>query len=527
VGAFCFHYYWFGGRRLLERPLDAFVADETITLPFALCWANENWTRRWDGKEADVLMAQQHSPADDLAVFDDIARYMKSPRYLRVGGRPLLLVYRPDILPDAAATLQRWRARAREHGLGELFLLCSNAFGFSRYAELGFDGLVEFPPHAISTGEITEEVEPLNSQFKGRVYHYPTVAEAQIAELEDREDPRFIPGVMPAWDNEARRPGGGHAFHEAAPEAYWRWLKAALAATRRLAPPDERLVFINAWNEWAEGAYLEPDRWFGHGFLQATRAALDAEAPRIARDHPILVRSQREFRKSSDAVLLLHLFYPELTQWFADRLAGRTDLDLIVTVPELWTDAQLEAVAAAFPRARLLAVENRGRDVLPFLAGLKLARELDYPTFCKLHSKRSPHTVDGDQWRERLVSELVGGAAAERARTAFASHPRLGLLAGAEARRRLSEPGVMHNNALVMARLGRLLDVRFDDQTEFPAGTMFWGRTAAFARLAEQTPERLEVEPELGRIDGTVAHGLERLMTAIAEASGYTVRWEL
>lgn len=527
VGAFCFHYYWFGGRRLLERPLDAFASDEAISLPFCLCWANENWTRRWDGRESEVLMGQQHSPEDDRAVLEDLARYMRIPRYVRVGGRPVLLVYRPDILPDAAATVARWRDHARTIGLGELFLLCSNAFGFSDYRRLGFDGLVEFPPHAISTGEITEDVEPLNAQFAGRVYHYPTVAEAQIAELRDRDDPRFIPGVMPSWDNEARRPGTGHAFHEAAPEPYWRWLSEAIATSRRLAPPDERLVFINAWNEWAEGAYLEPDRWFGHGFLQATHAAVQTQAPRIAADHPLLARSQSGFQRRSDAAALVHLFYPELIGWFAERLAGRSDLDVLITVPELWSEADLGRAVSAMPDARFCVVENRGRDILPFTHGLRTAAAAGYPLFVKLHSKRSPHTADGDQWRDRLVAELVDGEAAARARAAFAADARLGMLAAREARMALSAPGVVHNNAETMARLARTLDLRFGPETEFAAGSMFWGRTAAFARLAEAAPERLGFEPELGRIDGTVAHALERLTAAVATASGYTARFEL
>ena len=527
VAAFCFHFYWFGGRRLLERPLDAFAADAEIELPFCLCWANENWTRRWDGKESELLMAQQHSPEDDRAVLDELAGYMRQPRYLRVGGKPLLVIYRPDILPDAAATLRRWRERAREIGLGELFVLCSNAFGFADYARLGFDGLVEFPPHAISTGEITEDVETLNAQFEGRVYHYPTVADAQIAELRDRDDPRFFPGVMPSWDNEARRPGKGHAFHEAAPEPYWRWLSEALATQTRLSRPDERLVFINAWNEWAEGAYLEPDRWFGHGFLQATHAAVQTQAPRLAADHPLLARSQAGFRKRTQAAAIVHVFYPELIEWFGERLGGRSDLDLLVTVPDLWSEEELERIATALPRARLQAVENRGRDVLPFMAGLRVAGAVGHELFVKLHSKRSPHTSDGDQWRDRLVSELIDGGAADRARAAFAADSRLGMLAAAEARMRLGEPGVMHNNAVSMARLARVLDVRFDDETEFAAGSMFWGRTAAFERLAAATPERLGVEPELGRIDGTVAHGLERLTVAVARASGYEARFDL
>lgn len=274
VDAFCFHYYWFGGQRLLERPLDAFVEDPDLDFPFALCWANENWTRRWDGQEADILIGQRHSAADDLAVLEDLARYMRSPRYLRIGGKPVLLVYRPESLPDAAATLTRWRDHARKLGLGELFLLCTDAFGFADYRDHGFDGIVEFPPHALKRGEITDEVDRLNLAFAGRVYDYPTVVEDRVADLDGRRDGRRYPGVMPSWDNEARKPGAGHVFHNASPDAFHRWLLAARAFTRRAAPPGERLVFVNAWNEWAEGAHLEPDRRFGRQYLEATQRAL-------------------------------------------------------------------------------------------------------------------------------------------------------------------------------------------------------------------------------------------------------------
>jgi lipopolysaccharide biosynthesis protein len=394
VDGFCFHYYWFGGRRLLEGPLDAFAADPEIDLPFALSWANENWTRRWDGQESDILIAQQHSPEDDLAVFDDMARYMRHPRYIRVGGKPLLMVYRPDILPEAEATVRRWRARARETGLGELFLLCTNAFGFSDYAGLGFDGIVEFPPHAISLGEITDHIEPLNVGFAGRVYDYDAVVAAKVEELSERADPRSLPGVMPAWDNEARKPGAGHVFHNAAPEGFRQWLLAALDVSRRVAPTGERLVFVNAWNEWAEGAYLEPDRWFGHGFAQAARSALETRAPRIAPDHPLVVRSEAEFERRHDAVVLLHLFYPELIEEFAARLQGGP-FDIAVTFSDLWTADRVEALAQAFPAARLLPVPNQGRDLAPFLEGLRFAQRAGHALFCKLHSKRSPHRPTG------------------------------------------------------------------------------------------------------------------------------------
>ncbi len=527
VDAFCFHYYWFGGRRLLERPLDAFVADEAIDLPFALCWANENWTRRWDGQESDILMAQDHSPEDDVALFDDLARYIASPRYLRVDGKPLIVVYRPDILPEAAATVARWRDRARQSGLGELFLLCTNAFGFSDYKAAGFDGLVEFPPHALAVGEITDQIQRLNPGFAGRVYDYEALVQDRIDNLISRADPRRYPGVMPSWDNEARKPGMGHIFHKAEPDVFHQWASAALDCTTRLAPPGERLLFVNAWNEWGEGAYLEPDRWFGHGSAQALRAAIEASAPRIGQDHPSVAASQSAPRLR-DAVVLAHIFYADLIPDFARRLAALRDrMDIIVTFPDLWTDAELQALATALPNARLIPTPNRGRDIAPFLRALKLASDLGYAVFCKVHSKKSPHLANGAQWRDALLDGLIASETANAALARFAQDPKLGLLAPLSARMRLGDHAVMFNNGQAMRFLARKLRFKPRPDSAFAAGSMFWGRTAAFKALHSEPLEDYPFEPELGRIDGTLAHAFERAMGAVVVAGGHTVEWDL
>ena len=522
VDAFCFHYYWFGGKRLLERPLDAFVADPEIALPFALCWANENWTRRWDGDESDVLMAQAHSPEDDLALLDDLARYMASPRYVRVGGKPLLIVYRPDTLPDAAATLERWRKRAREQGIGELFVLCTNAFGFSAWRDAGFDGLVEFPPHALQKGEITETVERLNLDFAGRVYDYGAVVEGRIEALERREEPRIYPGVMPSWDNEARKPGCGNIFHNATPQHFHDWVGAALDCTTRLAPPDERLVFVNAWNEWGEGTYLEPDRWFGHASAQALRNAVASRAPAPARDHPAVADS-RQSPRLHDAVMLFHIFYADLIDDLARRLATlQGSLDAIITFPEQWPAAAVNALARAAPGAVLVPMPNRGRDVAPFLTALKIARERGHTIFCKAHTKKSPHRSDGAAWRDRLLDGLMSVDRAQAALALFEQDGRLGLLAPESDRMLLGEPGVMTHNAEGVDQLSRQFKLRCGPDTAFPAGTMFWGRIAAFEALAGQD---LSFEPELGRVDGTLAHAFERIVGCLVEKAGYRVHW--
>jgi lipopolysaccharide biosynthesis protein len=527
VDAFCFHYYWFGGRRVLEAPLDRFVADPEIDLPFALCWANENWTRRWDGLESEVLLAQKHSAADDLAVFADMARYMKSERYLRIGGKPLLVVYRPDVMPEPAKTTARWRKAAKAAGLGELFLLCTDAFGFADYARHGFDGLVEFPPHAISAGEITHRVELLNPSFAGRVYDYQTVVGLKESDLAVAEDPRRFPGVMPSWDNEARKPGAGHVFHGATPELFHRWLTAALGASRRNAPEGERLVFVNAWNEWAEGTYLEPDRWFGHGAAQALRSALQLRAPRLSSEHPLVVGSKAAPRRH-DAVGLVHLYYPELIASMAEALGPlAAEADLMISFPDHWAETELGDLAAAFPTAWLEPCPNRGRDVEPFLGLLGAAKARGYARFCKLHSKRSPHLHGGEAVRDRLVEALAGADALKAARQRFEADLRLGLLAPKSSQVRLGDHGVMYNNQPSVQFLARRFDFTHDDQTSFPGGTMFWGRMAAFDVLTGPVAKDLPFETEMARIDGTLAHAFERAMGAIAAAAGYTAEYSL
>ena len=263
---FCFHHYWFNGRRLLERPVQRFLADKALRFRFCLSWANESWSRRWDGTEKEILMAQTHSPKDDLAFLESLLPAMRDPRYIRVGGKPLLLVYRPGIMPDPRATALRWRKRALRAGLPGLYLVAARSFETRDPTALGFDAVAEFPPHQIQPLETTHRQRFVNAGYWGHVYSYADMAKRFAAERGSGYT--NLKGVAVSWDNEARRPGRGSCYAGSTPALYAQWLEAACKATLE-HPKDERLVFINAWNEWAEGAYLEPDRKFGYAYLRA------------------------------------------------------------------------------------------------------------------------------------------------------------------------------------------------------------------------------------------------------------------
>jgi lipopolysaccharide biosynthesis protein len=285
IGAFCYYHYWFGGRRLLERPFDEVLASGRPDLPFLLCWANENWTRVWDGSEREVLMPQRYSDEDDVAHFRWLATAFEDPRYLRVGGRPVFLVYRASQLPDPRRTVETWRREARRLGVEDPYLCRVEGFGTERAAppgEWGFDAGVGFVPEFGTLGRPLRRTLPWrllrkagltsNGYRDNSVFDYDAV----VAEMLRRPLPDYprLPCVTVSWDNSARRKTDAVVYRDATPEKYEEWLRveASRLLERTDLPP---LLFVNAWNEWAEGSHLEPDDRWGLGYLAATKRALD------------------------------------------------------------------------------------------------------------------------------------------------------------------------------------------------------------------------------------------------------------
>lgn len=266
---FCYYYYWFDGERVLETPLERLLSDPTLDFPFCLMWANENWTRTWDGEEKEVIVQQTYRDEDEIPLVDDLARHMKDPRYIRIGSRPLLFIYRIGHLPNARDTVERIRAHfQKRHNLTPL-IFQSQSFGDNDPRAFGADGAIEFPPHKILNyvPRVNDAVSILDPNFKGHVYRYESVVAA--ATSQESTDFPIIRTVFPSWDNDARRPGRSTIITHSTPTLFENWLDWAIGETASNPVYGERIVCINAWNEWAEGAYLEPDVHFGAAYLNA------------------------------------------------------------------------------------------------------------------------------------------------------------------------------------------------------------------------------------------------------------------
>lgn len=287
IHGFCYYYYWFAGKRLLFRPLEETLTSGEPDFPFCICWANEDWTRAWDGKSSEVLIGQEHSEADSRRFIQSLFPFLRDRRYIRVHGRPLLLIYRIAIIPNLRETVALWREECAQAGIPDPYLAAVQSFGIGDPTPYGFDAAVEFPPHGTDLDwncNARYRGRWLNPRFTGHVVDIRRVIE--VARRRERPPYRLFRGVMPGWDNTARRQDTGLIFVGSSPERYEAWLRETVEQTRTRHEGDERLVFINAWNEWAEGCHLEPDARHGHAFLDATRRALRGEADRAPSPPP-------------------------------------------------------------------------------------------------------------------------------------------------------------------------------------------------------------------------------------------------
>ena len=292
IEGFCFYYYWFNGRRLLNMPTDRLLATGKPDFPFCFCWANENWTRTWDGGDKEILIGQEHSEETDERFILDLLPAFRDPRYIRVEGKPLLVVYRPGLLLDPAATARHWREVCRREGIGEIFLSFMLGFESPKPFEIGFDAAIQMPPLGCGAPVLNNQLDLHDPErFAGEVRDYrDAVASLPFEDF----GPSFWPAVCPSWDNTARRMERAHSWIHSSPEIYHQWLSTVVQRARQVLPPQQRFVFINAWNEWAEGCHLEPDEKHGYAWLNATRQALleNSTAGTLGR-HPAILAARR------------------------------------------------------------------------------------------------------------------------------------------------------------------------------------------------------------------------------------------
>lgn len=282
IYGFCYYHYWFNGTRLMARPVDEILGSGKPDFPFMLCWANENWSRNWDGGFKKVLIKQNYSEEDDVNHMNYLCSSVFSdPRYIRVNGKPFFAIYRPQRFPDMKKTVENWRKVAMTYGM-ELYLAFTEhpQIDTQKFLAMGFDATIDFQPACM--GSYAKYKNPLNSFWRHFLVNYSnpfnrTFSYKKYVNYRCKEpfpDYKFYPCVCPNFDNSPRRVGKSYwAFKGSTPTLYGKWLRSVLGKFREYSE-EENFVFINAWNEWAEGNHLEPDRRWGCAYLEETKAAI-------------------------------------------------------------------------------------------------------------------------------------------------------------------------------------------------------------------------------------------------------------
>jgi hypothetical protein len=318
IEGFCYWHYWFGsGRRILERPFQEVLNTGEPDFPFCLAWANQSWSGIWHGNPKSVLIRQEYPGADDEAAhFAWALSAFRDPRYMRVNGKPIFVVYAPHDLPSTSGFVGHWRRLALEASLPGLYIVAvSTAYdaGIDLYRNPildPFDAVTPLTPQDFLDGPGRRSRTDLRRRWRERDFgsklkrwtekyrrparfDYGRVVELALETLPDT--PQFLPCVLPNWDNTPRSGARGVVFENATPELFARYLTKAVAKVRT-RPRETAIVFLKAWNEWAEGNYIEPDALNGHRYLDATRAVmfgsqLASPSPRRAFPAPMIAEA--------------------------------------------------------------------------------------------------------------------------------------------------------------------------------------------------------------------------------------------
>jgi lipopolysaccharide biosynthesis protein len=281
IYGFCYYHYWFNGKRMLYEPLDRKLKNPKEDLPFMMCWANENWTRTWIEAERDILLRQEYSEEDDVKHISHLLTYFKDSRYIKVNGKPIFIIYRPELFPDIKKTIQIWKEAVKREGFPDLYI------GFARNSvkeELPeyFDFAFEFQPSFSDTPRAPKmsllkrikikstKILGIYKQPKIVINDYETYSNYQMQQVYNKQ---VYPGITPMWDNAARKRNYPFILHESSPLKYQNWLQH-IKDNYPWDKVPEPFLFINAWNEWAEGNHLEPCQKWNLDYLNVTKQTL-------------------------------------------------------------------------------------------------------------------------------------------------------------------------------------------------------------------------------------------------------------
>lgn len=284
IYGFCFYHYYFNGKTLLEKPIEQYRDYSSESFPYCLIWANQSWTRTWyrDNTGNSMLMQQIYGVESDWRNhFFYLLKFFKDDRYIKINNRPVYIIYIPQDIPCRRKMFSLWNSLAKQNGFDGLYLIAMDTYYGKDSNELLYDAIMNFEPSNILVNDYSnrrliaekrKKESISNKQFYVNNQYSYLYLSVQIMKkiIADKDDKSFY-GIFSGWDNTARKDEDGTVVRHSTPFLFFLFLKCVLIISNRR---NKEFVFINAWNEWSEGAYLEPDKKYKYGYLNAIKYAV-------------------------------------------------------------------------------------------------------------------------------------------------------------------------------------------------------------------------------------------------------------
>lgn len=516
IYGFGIYYYWFSGKRLLEKPLNILLNNKEIEFKFLLIWANEDWTRRWNGYEGKKLIMQEYKESDPYDFINDIKKYIIDKRYIKLNNKPIVGLYESKKVQNLSYIISIWRESSKKIGLGEIYIIvCLNNYSFNEIKNLKlFDATYEFSPR-----------DSLKYFVKDMFYSlYTKILYKEIDNLNTSDNFPLYRGSMLEFDNSPRKKRKSLIYKNYSPEQFFMINKKIISWTRERYNQNNRFIFINAWNEWGEGTYLEPDKKYGYASINALSKAL------FNKTYKELTINFSYFNRTSSIIAIqAHLYYLDLINEIVNKTNNIPfNFDLFISTDSLSKKKQINDDILNKSKAlniEIINLENKGRDVMPFLIQMK-DKVKKYKYICHIHTKKSIYISIGEVWRNYLFNNLLGSEnIILQILNDFKSYSKLGFIFPENYYQSLllfGEKLNKLNKKYMKYLLNKLFkkNILINGKIEFPMGNMFWAKVNAIFQIFNEDFQ-YNLPKELGQKDGTIMHGIERIWLYIIKLNGF------
>ena len=522
IYGFGIYYYWFSGKKLLEKPIDLFYENKDIDFKFLLIWANENWTRQWDGLNKEILIKQEYKDEDPENFIIDIKKYLMDSRYIKINGKRVIGLYDINKIPKLKETISIWRQKSRQYGIGEIFVLITlNALNYSEIKNMElFDGTYQFSPRENTSYSIKD----------GHFLYTSTLYNNYNSFNLTNEFPLYM-GSMLEWDNSPRRKklSTSIIFKYYSPEQFYLVNKIKIEKTRKLYNKNNYFLFINAWNEWGEGTYLEPDTNSGYASINSLSKAI----------FNLPYMNNYNITKLKENCLIAvqaHIYYEDLISEIFDKIKNiPAKFDLFITTDTSSKkdiiEKYLQNNNILYNKYNITVIENKGRDTLPLLEQF-INYTKNYKYLCHIHTKKffylekDPEKSEkiGEMLRNYLYNNLLGNKEiVSEILTDLENNDDLGIIFTEQYYKILLEYGenIPRNEMRLMNVLINNIfpGYKIGENIEYPYGNMFWAKIDSIHQMFEHN--LLDNFPVKNRKEDKLSLTIERIWTYLVKKNGY------